>query len=86
MPKVSAANKITMRTFDVGSITPIQNMTPRKIRALRRREAGSVEVLATLLNVTSTLVEKWERGEAKPHGASLKLLSIVEVKGMEIIV
>ena len=30
------------------------------------------------LNVTSSLVSKWERGEKRPSGAPLKLLALVE--------
>ena len=36
----------------------------------------------TPLNVTSSLVGKWERGEKRPSGASLKLLSLVEKNGL----
>jgi len=83
--EVGAVTKITMRTFDALCLTPIQNMTPRNIRALRTREKTSVIVFASLLNVTPSLVSKWERGESKPHGASLKLLSLLEKKGLEIL-
>jgi putative transcriptional regulator len=39
-------------------------------------------VFANYLNVTSSLVSKWERGEKRPAGASLKLLSLVEKNGL----
>jgi len=83
--KAGAVDKKTMRKFDVLCLTPIQNMTPRKIRALRTREKTSQTVFAAYLNVTPSLVSKWERGEKKPQGASLKLLSLVEKKGLEIV-
>ena len=83
--KTGTMNKITMREFDVLCLTPIQKMTPRKIRALRTREKTSQTVFAAYLNVTPSLVTKWERGEKKPQGASLKLLSLVEKKGLEIL-
>jgi putative transcriptional regulator len=38
--------------------------------------------LARHLNVTTGLVSQWERGEKRPHGASLKLLSLVAQKGL----
>ena len=75
----------TMRKFDVMCLTEIQQMTPEKIRALRIREKTSQAVFAAYLNVTSSLVSKWERGEKNPQGTSLKLLSLVEKKGLEII-
>jgi putative transcriptional regulator len=83
--EAGAVSKITMREFDVLCLTPIQKMTPRKIRALRTREKTSQTVFAAYLNVTPSLVTKWERGEKKPQGASLKLLSLVEKKGLEIL-
>jgi putative transcriptional regulator len=75
----------TMRKFDVLCLTPIQKMTPKRIRELRTREKASQAVFAAYLNVTPSLVSKWERGEKNPQGTSLKLLSLVEKKGLEII-
>jgi putative transcriptional regulator len=83
--KVGGVDKVTMRKFDVLCLTPIQEMTPKKIRALRTRDDLSQAVFAAYLGVTVSLVSKWERGEKKPQGASLKLLSLVEKKGLEIV-
>jgi putative transcriptional regulator len=82
---VGGMDKKTMRKFDVLCLTPILEMTPKKIRALRTREKASQTVFAAYLNVTPSLVSKWERGEKHPQGASLKLLSLVEKKGLEVI-
>jgi putative transcriptional regulator len=35
--------------------------------------------------VTKGLVSQWERGEKKPVGASLKLLTLVRQKGLDAI-
>ena len=83
--RVGGIDKRTMRKFDALCLTPIQKMTPRKIRALRMREKASQAVFAAYLNVTPSLVSKWERGEKHPQGPSLKLLSLVEKKGLEIV-
>jgi putative transcriptional regulator len=83
--KVGGMDKKTMREFDVLCLTPIQKMTPKRIRALRVREKTSQTVFAAYLNVTPSLVSKWERGEKFPQGATLKLLSLVEKKGLEIV-
>ena len=53
-----------------------------EIKAIREREHVSQTVFANYLNVTSSLVGKWERGEKRPSGASLKLLSLVEKNGL----
>jgi len=42
-------------------------------------------VFARYLNVTVSLVSKWERGEKEPRGPSLKLLALVQKKGLEAI-
>ena len=80
--KVGAIDKQTMRRFDEACLTPVQPLTPRQIRALRERERVSQTVFANYLNVTPNLVSKWERGEKKPSGPALKLLSLVEKHGI----
>jgi putative transcriptional regulator len=75
-------DKQTMRGFDDACLTPIRPLKPREIKAIRERENVSQTVFANYLNVTSSLVSKWERGEKRPSGASLKLLSLVEKNGL----
>ena len=53
-----------------------------KIRALRMRENGSPAVFAQFLNVTACLVSQWERGEKRPRGSSMKLLTLVAKNGL----
>jgi len=75
-------DKKTMRDFDESCLTPVAPLTPDEIRALREREHVSQTVFANYLNVTPNLVSKWERGEKKPSGPALKLLSLVERHGL----
>ena len=75
-------SKRTMRRFDEMCLTPVRDMTPEDIRALRLREQASQAVFARHLNVTKGLVSQWERGEKRPRGASLKLLTLVEKNGL----
>lgn len=77
--------KRTMRRFDELCLTPVEPMDADAIRALREREQVSQAVLARHLNVTTGLVSQWERGEKRPAGPSLKLLSLVKKKGLEAI-
>ena len=79
---VGAIDKRTMRQFDDACLTPIRLLKPKEIKAIREREHVSQTVFANYLNVTSSLVSKWERGEKRPSGASLKLLSLVEKSGL----
>ena len=75
-------SKQTMRAFDEMCLTPVGEMTPEDIRALRLRENASQAVFARNLNVTTGLVSQWERGEKRPRGASLKLLTLVDKNGL----
>src|ERR1700739_2760150 len=75
-------NKQTMREFDELCLTPVRPLTPEEIRDLREREGASQAVFARYLNVTTGLVSQWERGEKRPQGASLKLLSLVARSGL----
>jgi putative transcriptional regulator len=74
--------KRTLREFDALCLTPVQPLAPGEIRALRLREGASQAVFARYLNVTTGLVSQWERGERRPQGASLKLLTLVAQKGL----
>ena len=83
---VGVIDKKTMRDFDETCLTPIEQVAPDAIRALRDSEMISQTVLARHLNVTPGLVSQWERGEKKPSGPSLKLLSLIKHKGLDAII
>jgi len=72
----------TLQEFDALCLTPVRQLTPEEIRALRVREEASQAVFARYLNVSTGLVSKWERGEKHPQGPSLKLLCLIEEKGL----
>ena len=74
--------KRTMKLFDEMCLTPIEEMAPERIREIRIRENASQAVFARYLNVTAGLVSQWERGEKRPRGASLKLLTLVAKNGL----
>ena len=82
MYDAGAIDKQTMRRFDDSCLTPIQEFTPEEIRSLREREQVSQSVFAHHLNISKESVSQWERGEKKPSGTSLKLLSLIARKGL----
>jgi len=75
--------KRTLRQFDELCLTPVRSIPPKEIRAIRERERVSQAVLARHLNVSTGLISQWERGEKHPAGASLKLLTLVQKKGLQ---
>ena len=72
--------KIT--AHDVPKREALKPMTAAEIVKVREAIGVSQAVLADALNVSVVLVSKWERGERKPSGPSLKLLTIVKAKGL----
>jgi putative transcriptional regulator len=75
-------DKRTLRGFDELCLTSVRLMSAADIRALRARERVSQAVFARYLNVTTGLISQWERGEKRPAGASLKLLNLVDRRGL----
>jgi putative transcriptional regulator len=78
-------DKQTMREFDELCLTPIRHFVPEEIRHIRERENVSQSVFAHYLNVSKGVISKWECGDKRPSGASLKLLSLVDKKGLSAI-
>lgn len=64
------------------SLAPI---TPEEIRAIRKTHNVSQTQFARHLNVTKMAVSTWECGRRTPTGATLKLLSIVQRKGLAVL-
>ena len=73
----------TMRKFDKMCLAPVVPLRPAEIAALRKRERVSQPVFAAYLNVSKSSVSQWETGEKKPDGPALKLLNLVERKGLQ---
>jgi putative transcriptional regulator len=75
----------TMREFDALCLTPVKELSAKEIAKVRKQAGVSQAVFASYLNVTVGLVSKWERGEKHPQGPSLKLLTLVQKKGLDAI-
>ncbi|WP_320203642.1 helix-turn-helix domain-containing protein [Agrobacterium rosae] len=80
-----AIDKQTMREFDDACLTSVQALTPEEIRSIRESENISQPVFARYLNVSKGLVSDWERGVKKPGGPALRLLTVVQKKGLRAI-
>ena len=76
-------DKRKMNKFDALCLAPIPDYDSGQIRALRDRLQLSQAVLASVLNTSLSTVRKWEIGEKHPSGPSLKLLNLLERKGLE---
>jgi putative transcriptional regulator len=76
-------DKRKMRKYDALCLEPVQEFDSEKIRALRDHLQLSQAVLAAVLNTSLSTVRKWEIGEKRPSGPSLKLLDLLDRKGLE---
>jgi len=79
-------SKKTMRGFDRACLVELSDMEPEEIRSLREREQVSQPVFAVYLNVSKNLVSDWERGVKKPGGPALRLLSLIQKKGLDALI
>jgi len=73
----------TMHEFDALCLTPVKKLSAVQIIRLRTQNKASQAVFAAYLNTSPSTVQKWEQGKKKPNGPSLKLLNLVQNKGLE---
>ena len=78
-------DKRRMRQYEFLCLPPVPEFSRQKIRALRKRYQLSQAVLASILNTSLSTVRQWEIGHKHPSGPSLKLLDLLERKGLEVL-
>jgi putative transcriptional regulator len=86
LQRAGIIDKRTMREFDALCMPPVRNLSAAQIRAIRARSKMSQAVFAAVLNTSVSTVQKWEIGEKRPSGPSLKLLDVIERKGVSALV
>jgi putative transcriptional regulator len=82
---VGVIDKATMRHFDMSCLTPVTALKPEEIKRIRERSHMSQATFALALNVSTIAISKWERGEMRPSGPSLKLLALAAKNGIDAI-
>lgn len=83
--KAGGIDKQTMREFDVLCLPPVKKYSPNQIRRLRLRNKASQTVFAAYLNTSSSTVQQWEQGQKKPNGLALRVLNLIDHKGLSIL-
>jgi putative transcriptional regulator len=79
-------DKRRMREFDALCQIGVRPFSPDQIKALRERLKLSQAVLAAVLNTSVSTVQKWEIGDQRPSGPSLKLLNLLDRKGLDAVI
>jgi putative transcriptional regulator len=67
---LGALDKATMRHFDASCLAVPKSFAPEQIKRIRESEST---------------VEKWESGVKKPSGMAVKLLTIVQKHGLQML-
>jgi putative transcriptional regulator len=78
-------DKRRMREFDVLCHLDVDEIAPEKIKALREKAHVSQAVFAAVLNTSIFTMQKWEIGNKRPSGPSLRLLNLIDRKGLEVL-
>lgn len=84
--KSGLVDDITMKNIENLCLPEIHEYSPKKITSIRKKFKLSQAALASVFNVSTSTVQKWEQGSKKPTGASKKLLDIIERKGLEALI
>ncbi|MEI7065261.1 helix-turn-helix domain-containing protein [Dickeya chrysanthemi] len=66
-------------------VKPRVTMDAKRVRAIREREKISQSRLAEIINMSANSIQKWERGVSSPTGAALRMLEVIEKKGLSAI-
>ncbi len=83
LSRLGFISKRKMHQFEALCLQPVPDYDSEKIRSLRAKLQISQAVMAAVLNTSLSTVRKWEVGDKHPSGPSLKLLSLLERKGLE---
>ena len=81
--ELGAVDGKTMREFESLRVEAPKAYSAYEIKRLRLKEKASQAVFAAYLNTSVSTVQKWEVGEKKPSGLALKLLDLVDRKGLK---
>jgi putative transcriptional regulator len=79
---IGVIDDTTMRRFDTLCLPEVPHYSPADIKRIRKASRASQGVFAAYLNVSKATVTAWEQGLKEPSGMGLKLLNLVDRKGI----
>jgi len=83
--KAGELDQLTLREIDPLWLPPVGPLEPDEIKRIRESAHVSQAVFARLLNTSLSTIQKWEIGQKKPAGTALKLLHLVQKRGLEVV-
>jgi putative transcriptional regulator len=81
--KAGVMDRVTMRDFDRMCLPPVTPLEPEQIKRIRETSNVSQAVFVAVLNTSVSTVQKWEIGQKRPAGTALKLLHLVQKRGLD---
>ena len=75
----------SMRKFDELKYPVPRQYKATDIKKIRSKIHVSQAVLAHILNIRTTTLQKWEMGINKPNGTAARLLQLIDKKGKEVL-
>ena len=83
LDKVGLVEKRRIHEIEALTRAEVKSINTRQIKTMREGLRRSQAVFASPGNISVSTVQKWEAGQKSPSGPSLKLLSLVKVRGLE---
>ena len=83
--KRGRVKEITIREVRALALSKVKPYAPQAIARLRRKLKLSQAAFARFINTSVRTVQKWEQGAKKPTGTALKLLHIIDEKGLSVV-
>ena len=79
--RITQLPNIVKRHYEMG-VTSADEMTAERIKAIRARENLSQSQFASKLQISTTCLQKWERGAAQPKGLAYLALKNIEATSL----
>ena len=86
LKKIGLVDDITLKNIENLCLPEVKEYSPENIVTIRKKFKLSQAAMASIFNISTSTVQKWEQGNKKPTGASRKLLDIMERKGIEALI
>lgn len=86
LERIGVVDGATMREFRADLLPKPPKYSARRIRSLRSEFDISQNVLAALMNVNVSTIQKWEQGQKTPSGMAARMLQLLETKGVVVLV
>ncbi len=83
--KSGVVDDITLKNIEKLCLPEVKDYSPKNIVSIRKKFNLSQAALASIFNISTSTVQKWEQGAKKPAGSSKKLLDIIDRKGIEVL-